>query len=274
MIRLPIPLSGISQEAIFDKCVSGFSSKRSQGIITRLNGIRQTVIDDSKEYRKGPQEFKETHSLPNYPEPAKDDLVNLYDKKFAAKRSPGRMFYDKIKYSSMHDRCALCGVGTVSTLDHYLPKSKYPTLSVTPSNLVPSCAICNNAKKEESDRLLVHAYFDRIPNDEPWLFAEIVSSDPIAVNYNVSCPKHWDKDLAQRICNQFEILDLGSLYSMRASEEIANHMDSYLTIYRESGKELLEKILESNIRTADRDSKYWLAALYRALKQYFASRLN
>ena len=121
---------------------------------------------------------------------------------------------------------------------------------------------------------MVHAYFDRIPNDEPWLFAEIVSSDPIAVNYNVSCPKHWDKDLAQRICNQFEILDLGSLYSMRASEEIANHMDSYLTIYRESGKELLEKILESNIRTADRDSKYWLAALYRALKQYFASRLN
>jgi hypothetical protein len=40
-------------------------------------------------------------------------------------------------------------------LDHFLPRSAYPYLAVSLSNLVPSCAQCNSSIKSSSDPLAV-----------------------------------------------------------------------------------------------------------------------
>ena len=45
------------------------------------------------------------------------------------------------------EKCPFCGIGTVSTLDHYLPKSKYPALAITPKNMIPACRDCNWERK-------------------------------------------------------------------------------------------------------------------------------
>ena len=58
----------------------------------------------------------------------------------------------KIKSIPKYNKCPFCGVGRVSTLDHYLPKTKYPTYAVTPVNLVACCAECN--KKRKNRRLV------------------------------------------------------------------------------------------------------------------------
>lgn len=65
--------------------------------------------------------------------------------------------------------CPACGEdGTPSTLDHYLPKQKFPEFSVHLKNLVPMCDICQRIKgdiylNEKNQKIFFHAYFDAIP---------------------------------------------------------------------------------------------------------------
>lgn len=62
--------------------------------------------------------------------------------------------------------CPACGeAGAPNTLDHYLPKGKYPHFCVTPQNLFPMCDACQTNKKEKTgdaanSRFFLHPYFD------------------------------------------------------------------------------------------------------------------
>ncbi|MFN3354784.1 MAG: hypothetical protein ACK418_02025 [Pseudomonas sp.] len=62
--------------------------------------------------------------------------------------------------------CPACGeFGKPNTLDHYLPKGKYPHFSITPVNLFPMCDSCQKEKLEKTHtaiepRLFLHPYFD------------------------------------------------------------------------------------------------------------------
>ncbi|WP_447902988.1 hypothetical protein [Pseudomonas serbica] len=62
--------------------------------------------------------------------------------------------------------CPACGeFGKPNTLDHYLPKGKYPHFSITPVNLFPMCDSCQKEKLEKTNtlqeaRLFLHPYFD------------------------------------------------------------------------------------------------------------------
>lgn len=46
------------------------------------------------------------------------------------------------------NKCAYCGIGGIDSMDHYVPKEKYPEYSVHPFNLVPSCSKCNSKKSD------------------------------------------------------------------------------------------------------------------------------
>lgn len=62
--------------------------------------------------------------------------------------------------------CPACGeAGAPNTLDHYLPKGKYPHFCVTPYNLFPMCDACQTNKKDKTGdaanpRFFLHPYFD------------------------------------------------------------------------------------------------------------------
>lgn len=68
--------------------------------------------------------------------------------------------------------CPACGeAGAPNTLDHYLPKGKYPHFCITPLNLFPMCDACQTAKKEKTmdkndDRIFIHPYFDIFVADQ------------------------------------------------------------------------------------------------------------
>lgn len=56
-------------------------------------------------------------------------------------------------------------------LDHYFPKSKFPLLSISFFNLIPSCGQCNIVKSSKTPKLGVdfHLYYDS-PNDNDFIF--------------------------------------------------------------------------------------------------------
>lgn len=73
----------------------------------------------------------------------KDDMIALYEQKFVPKDQICRKYYDKLILLAHNEKCPYCGQQVVKTLDHYLPKTLYPTYAITPYNLVPSCEACN-----------------------------------------------------------------------------------------------------------------------------------
>lgn len=98
--------------------------------------------------------------------------------------------------------CPACGeFGRPNTLDHYLPKGKYPHFCITPVNLFPMCDRCQKEKLEKTGdeaqpRFFLHPYFDtfvaqqvvRIIIDPPYKspsfrieFSDWLSADQLAV---------------------------------------------------------------------------------------------
>jgi hypothetical protein len=76
----------------------------------------------------------------------RDEMIKVYDQRMAGRKGPGRAIYDQIKLLPKGDRCPFCDQRNVSTLDHVLPKTLYPSLAVAPLNLVGMCMECNKAK--------------------------------------------------------------------------------------------------------------------------------
>ena len=279
MKTLPIPLLDIKVEDIYSECVRDFSNKQKQ---ERLLSCKDLITKDSNHYNRFVPHTLENFSVSELPQDvSKEDLISVYTQKFAVKDSPGRKYYDAIIGQAVRGICPICGIRPANTLDHYLPKSKAPTLSVTPNNLMPACRDCNTEKRADitydSMNTPVHLYFDNIPN-EPWLFAEL--DDNLAVTYYTNCPDSWDCELRSRVQKHLTFYNLHKLYSIHAGEEIADKLGMWKNLIDYGGTELLKLSIESECKSIEQnDINSWKAALYRGLlsdfeklKTYFFSQ--
>lgn len=156
----------------------------------------------------------------------KGELKNLYTQQMVGEKKPGRLVYEKIRSLSLGKLCPSCGFGQVKTLDHYLPKSKYPLYSVLPANLIPSCRDCNTGKLAASASIAadqpIHPYFDQqhFFNDQ-WLVASVVETEPATVSFSVSPPDSWDPLSKARAAAHLESYDLSDRFSVRVGEHLA-----------------------------------------------------
>jgi hypothetical protein len=137
----------------------------------------------------------------------KEEMIRVYDQRMAGKGGPGRAIYDKIKLLPHGDRCPFCDQRNVSTLDHILPKTSYPSLAVAPLNLVGACMECNKAKSslapKNPEQVVFHPYFDDITASQ-WLIAEVVQQTPCAIVFDIAPPAGWDNVTEARAKAQFE----------------------------------------------------------------------
>ena len=269
MKKLSKPLPNIKPEDIFEECVFGY---RDEQKVTTLLQCKDLVRFDSLSYDKFvPNElekFKQS-SLPNSIDSG--DIVSVYKEKFAKMNSPGRKYYNAIMEQAERNICPICGIRIVKTLDHYLPKSKFPTLSVTPSNLIPSCRDCNTDKLTlaslDSKNTPVHLYFDDIP-DEPWLQVEV--GDNLEIFYYISCPDTWDIGIRSRLEKHLDFYQLHELYSIHAADEIANNIHLWKKTIIQGDMDKLKLSIKEICQSAEyNDLNSWKSALYRGLVTNF-----
>src|ERR1700686_2882744 len=153
------------------------------------------------------------------------ELADLYTNRFAKAKSRGRVIYDELMTAPANARCPLCGHRQISTLDHHLPKSRYPALAVAPLNLIPACLDCNKAKLERipnsSAEETLHPYFDDVEGDE-WLQAAVIQGDPPAVVFYPEPPAAWGDVMAARVVGHFGLFGLARLYGAQAADELQN----------------------------------------------------
>lgn len=197
----------------------------------------------------------------------KGDMTDLYTSQMVKRKMPARSYYDRLMLCAPLGKCPYCGFGQVSTLDHFLSKARYPSFSVLPFNLVPSCSDCNLGKGSgviDANNQIPHPYYEvELIESEEWLFATVVETTPASVRYFARPPQTWPRDLAVRVENYFSELDLATRFAVEAASEMLSISDylAQLPTY-----EMIGTHLQQMARVERQRSKNaWRAALYAAL---------
>lgn len=214
-----------SAEASFETCISRV---RNPGLAARLAAATVTVVEASREFdqaaRRGTLHQIAAHDVVA-PDVTTEEMERVYTQRMAKAGAPGRDIYDEIFSAARQGRCPLCTQRSVTTLDHYFPKARFPALAVAPLNLVPACAECNKAKlvafPTRAEEVGLHPYYDDL-GDVPWLEARVVERQPAAVRFSVAAPPAWGAVLSARVSRHFQAFGLAELFASEAAEELIN----------------------------------------------------
>lgn len=265
MIKLEKP--DLDTEAIINDCIVNI---KKEPVLSHIKASKNFIVSKSREYdelaERGKLYTLKSHNLVPGGS-TKKEMIWFYDKKFVA--DGGRKYYNKIKAIPKYGKCPFCGVGIVSTLDHYLPKTEYPTYAVTACNLVAVCAGCNRNKstavstKREDE--LIHPYYDDF-DDEVWLKSEILFDDKPIFRFYVEKPKTWSLEKYKRAENHFEKMKLNFLYVSHGVEEFSEYEYQARKLYKVGGKDLVKVDLRERVKERRSITKNnWRAALYEGL---------
>lgn len=272
-------------QAVYQTCVSDITD---DGLRNRLEVLSGSIASVATDYeRKG---FEKTlYTLPVNEcrndevvvgDVTKAELKNVYTTYMVGKARPARAIYDAMLSRAPLGRCPFCGMGYASTLDHYLPKAKYPMLSVVPLNLVPSCKDCNTGKRTSiagrAEEQSLHPYFDHqhFISDQ-WLFAEIVSTEPETVRYFVRAPESWDDVSKGRVKSHFVAFNLASRFSIEAANELASQKHFLNEFRQKNGLHALVGLLSDQAESLSRiHANSWQTAFYQALLRKTSETLS
>lgn len=253
----------------FRTCIG---SVRSDALKDRLEAIEPIVVRSSREYATAATENR-IHTVPQEAavggSVTTKEMVDLYSGRMAKQGSSGREIYDELLSAPANGRCPLCGQRTVSTLDHNLPKSRHPSLAVTPQNLVPACVECNRVKGDHAPRVgseeTIHPYFDDV-DGEVWLHADVLVGAPAAVTFAAVAPAAWDAVLAARVGYHFRLFNLATLYAAHAGEELLNIKHQLSDLHARAGStEVRAELLARSRSYGAIHTNSWQVAMYRGL---------
>lgn len=267
----PLPMPPFTTEEVFRKSIS---KVRDPLLKSRLEACVPEIVQDSDDFN-----VKATNAqlhLIQRKEKVNNDITQeemkkVYDDRMVKKSGPGRNYYQDLRYPVGEDKCPFCGQLPASTLDHYLAKSDYPSLAVTPSNLVPACKDCNFIKNSiyptRSEEEPLHPYFDNI-TDNQWLFAIVLKTTPVTVKYYINPPGNSAKLLAERVVYHFELYNLGRLYSSEANGELSDLSFQMKQLLESSGPKAVQAHLHEIAESCFMNRKNsWKTALYQALSE-------
>lgn len=266
----PLSVPNLSTRTVYRTCI-GVALPRHRA---RLEALEQAVVDAADEFEAAAEasklhELKELAKKPG-DEADRTQLNTTYTSRMVPADSAGNEFYRLLK-RVRHKICPLCGLRDVETLDHQLPKAKYPLLSVVPTNLVPACGHCNRLKwehvPESAAEQTLHPYYDDV-TDQQWLFARLQESEsrPPEITYSICPPEGADSVLAARIVFHFQKFQLAELYGANGGREMSN-IRSYLRPLDAAGRATYLAGIERSV-AVDKDAgglNHWRRALYQAL---------
>jgi len=257
--------------AIIENCISNYKSAELRA---KFIEAADFIIEEGKNFDFKIQ-AKELHTI------QPDELVNdtitrkemlkLYDDKFAKAGQPGRIHYDKLRSMVPNGRCPLCGIKQISTLDHYLPKAKFPVFAILPLNLIPACRDCNTDKLSQIATCYaeetIHPYYDDIDSDQ-WLNTTISATSPVRFSFYIEPPAMWGSEMEQRVEKHMEVFSINKLYASHAAEELSNIYHQLNKIFHALGADGVREHLKDGFETRYFASKNsWQTAMYKAMYQ-------
>ncbi len=253
---------------VFEECISSVANLILKTNLTNCTDILETAESDFD--NRFP--LNTIHEIPrnnivNAPI-GKKEMKTIYDYRMLQTENPRKNYYDKLISAAPYGKCPLCSVREVDTLDHYLPKSKYPIYSVTPINLIPSCFKCNKGKSIDyptnSEEQTLSPYYDDVENIE-WLSAKVLQTNPISFRYFVNPLADIEQILNDRMSNHFDSYQINELFSSHANEELRGVKKQLETLYNNNPSLLVSHLQDSYISRIELGMNSWQALMYKAL---------
>lgn len=257
---------GLSTREIVEACTAGSSASLDAKLLASIGSL-----EENAQFLRSAVAAGSCWSLSFRDFPLSDieesEVKDAYESRLV--RGRGRGAYDRILSSAMRHQCPYCGMGSVSTLDHFLPKSSFGALAIEPWNLVPCCKDCNHAmgsraaSSEENE--LIHPYSWQ--DTTPWLCARLVAvEEPFAEFFPSMTPCGRE---SRRIAHHFARLKLGLRYA-EASAAAIHETTQVVQHLRAAGdsmriRDYLRELADSMVRAGG--PNYWRAALCRGLSE-------
>lgn len=248
----------------------------------RANGPNANYFKDlSAEWRSRIETYIAEHgnpeSVPNWP------AINSHRTRFhTLYNSPKEHHSQYPILKDLRDRryqfCPSCGEeGSPSTIDHYLPKEKYPEFSVTPVNMTPMCDACQTAKgqktlDENGRRIFLHPYYDEFlssqvvrltigrPFSAPEDFAlepvESLDADLAGLVRRHICELHMDKRYGAFFRDEYMRLLRLSQEARDLGLDIAEDIPTYRRLYRKKAVNLWPHIFYTAVAADDELIEY------------------
>ena len=265
-----------SASDVYQLCIQSIADDNTR---IRLNDISNVINDLSVEYVQKANDANLYLIEPNTArnedvvsgDVTKKELKNVYSQHMVVATKPARKIYDEIMNLAPNGKCPFCGLGHVSTLDHYLPKSKFPFFSVLPINLVPSCKDCNTGKGANlainAENQPLHPYFDHGQYiTQQWIFAEVIETKPLSVKFFVQAPEDWNLIFKSRVQCHFSDYKLSSRFSVEVADELSSLRYLLITYISQSGADAVKDFLTNKaLSEANNHINSWQTALYKAL---------
>ena len=272
MKTLSIPEVGKKAEEVFEECARDFTTKieYTRIALTYLTHVKLC----SDEYSGYVPRNIGLLSHPQVDKLKEDDveiIKKLYTDKFSKKDTVGYKYYKLIRLNA-NGVCPICGRGAPKTLDHFLPKSEYPLLCVTPCNLVPICRDCNTEKKDITSidyfGLPFHPYFDVMDNQWIECTIDFIDARSFSVEFFNGYDKTKDINMWRKYNVHIEAYGIADTFASCAIEEINNMKKNYYDLLKECGEASVKDELIKVTRSAEAvDVNSWKSALYRGLSK-------
>lgn len=266
----------LNPQAVYTTCIDSISDSELR---IRLNLITNSLMitatdyeqkaDNSQLYTLSPNTCRNSDIVLG--SVTKKELKEIYNAHMVPREKPARLYYDSLLFNAPLGHCPYCGYGHASTLDHYLPKTKFPQFSVLPLNLVPACKDCNTGKSSAIvttiDDQDLHPYFDHQHFiTEQWLYANVVQTSPVSICFFVNPPDHWDDISKNRVRAHFKHFNLASRYAVESSSQLASLKGILARYTRQVGQESVRQHLIIEAESSfEQHVNSWQTAMYQAL---------
>ncbi|MGG2023093.1 hypothetical protein AB1J88_23985 [Pseudomonas sp. S8] len=177
----------------------------------------------------------------------------------------------KLQHQDWQNTCPYCGILSLSSTDHYLPKEDYSEYAVLAINLVPCCLECNNKKgtywKANNARTIINFYLDDIPEQE-FLTCDLKYEDAIPVaRYKLLQDHDISAESFNLIKCHYDRLNLLERYKDGSNDEITSTLDSILSFSKDDEPSKIKSDLITNYqkRVSRYGVNHWRCALLKAL---------
>ncbi len=250
------------------KLFTDISNAKREPRCTILNGLKAAVVANYKAY---------VASVPDVQNCAvttvTDDQKNALIHAFEVETAPMLKLRGRLLDRKAASFCPFCNIGQSTTLDHYLPKDTYPTLSVYSRNLVPCCGTCNSLKttlvldKAVNVRAFYHPYFDVIPTD---LFLQVqhaVHVNTITLKFKVFKPAGMSTNAFNQLNSHFTKLGLAKKFRLRALDHLEEQLPAFRREHHAGGHTAVAASLLTDACDLEisRGRNHWRVVLYKAL---------
>lgn len=260
-----IPLLAVQSISVFDEIAAAKHQPRQR----RMLSARADVFAAYQDYEDAVPEVGEL-----YEAPLNEGQKEAMQHAFSVETKPMIALRGELLSRICAARCPFCGISESSTIDHYLPKEKYPEFSIFPKNLVPCCAVCNTRKLDRildagtNVRMFLHPCYDSIP-DASFLSVRVrMEFDALIMSYHLTRPSGMALPTFQHLKCHFDELNLADRYRRMGLEHLSGQYPAFRRAYgpAQSASRVAEKLIEGAEDFEEvSGANYWMARLYRAL---------